>query len=739
MRKNLYEDMSSRDIQRVVVAHDMMASTSLKTMPSHFDPIFTPIFTAIGFTGSITIGTATISTASLLSAIATTAVVTGLQLLLTPKPPKPDDGKAPLTQAIPYRIWVVGRCRVAGAYMLWEAVGSRLFAVQAIAGHRIAAVTKWWLHDDVVTLNPDKTVVGLSDGRYGDGKVWLDYRLGANPETPYSEIVSYLGAGDLWTNNHRGDGQASLALIANNPKAKDVAKRFPYGIPRLSAEVRGAFVWDFRDPAQDPENPATWVFSMNAALIMCWHQCFSEFGHRRDYRKAILPVLDMWKEEADICDEDVPTAAGGTEKRYECCGWDTTEHDPKIATNAILAACDGWTCDRGDGALLFTVGKLRQGLVGTLSDVDITGHQVQDDVLFSDEINRLIPKFTYPATDYTTSDTDYFEDTSRQLTSGRVLAQDADYSWVQQWRQARRLGKREWARIQQRIRGSLDIRVSGINAIYYRWVRMSTPVRLPRLDGKVIENRKSALALQKDAFNMQFIQHPDDIDVWTPATDEGQVPPVPPAPNAANLNAPTLTSVVAVPSNGSVYLRATIVDPVDDSLTPSLRYRVADIGGGTPGDWVEKVNNAATPSGGFITLTTDVVPSDQLLEVEAAFINGKGTYSEWSAAEDVRSTSDPTPPDPVTGVTATPGTGEVTIGWTAPNSSNYAAGRIYWNTTNDFSTATAVSPPTYGSPGGSSSAPVTLTAGIKFAWVTSMNRSGVESPTPVATGAFTVG
>lgn len=38
---------------------------------SHGDPIFTPIFTAIGFTGSISlgIGTAAISTASIASAI----------------------------------------------------------------------------------------------------------------------------------------------------------------------------------------------------------------------------------------------------------------------------------------------------------------------------------------------------------------------------------------------------------------------------------------------------------------------------------------------------------------------------------------------------------------------------------------------------------------------------------------------------------------------------------------------
>ena len=134
---------------------------------------------------------------------------------------------------------------------------------------------------------------------------------------------------------------------------------------------------------------------------------------------------------------------------------------------------------------------------------------------------------------------------------------------------------------------------------------------------------------------------------------------------------------------------------------------------------------------------TDVVPADQSLEVETAFINGKGTYSEWSATEDVVSTSDPTPAGIVIGVSVAPGTGSATIDWTAPNSENYAGARIYWNTTNTFATASAISPPTYGSPGAFSSATVTLTAGVKYAWVASLNRSGIEG-TPVATGAFTV-
>jgi len=192
----------------------------------------------------------------------------------------------------------------------------------------------------------------------------------------------------------------------------------------------------------------------------------------------------------DIYDEDIPLAAGGTERCYECNGWDTAENGPKVGTQAILATCDGWMIERGDGAFLPTVGKFCESRVETITDADLIGHQIQYDVLFEDECNRLVPKFTYPDTGYSSCDTDYFDDTVAHLTAGRVLSQDGDYRFCHQWRQARRLGIRDWRRLQRKVKGSIDDRTSCINAIYSRWVRFDTPVRLPRLDGKLMENRR---------------------------------------------------------------------------------------------------------------------------------------------------------------------------------------------------------------------------------------------------------
>jgi hypothetical protein len=743
--KRLYEDVPS-DARHYFQAMDRVAlEYLLRNTTSHYDPIFTPLFTSLFTSIGFSAGAAAIA-GQIATAIVTTGISIGLNMLLAPKPPKPEDGKVPMTQAIPHRIWAVGRTRLAGARMLWEAVGPNLYCVNALVAHRVKSINRYFLHDDEVEITGYGHPGGVSPvgNRYAAGGVRLWSRTGANPETAYTELIADLGvqtgnpSQTIWTTSHRGDGQTSLAMIAQNASAKDQQRSYPYGPPEPSVEGDWAYCWDFRDPLQDPDDDTTWAWTQNCAVIIAWHLCFSEFGYGADYRKAILPVLELWQEEADVCDELVPLNGGGTERRYECNGWDTTENGPKAALVAMLSACDGHLVVRGDGARILTVGKFRESRCVTLTDADILGHRVDYDVLFEDEINRLIPTFNYPETGYSSTDTDYFEDTAAQLTAGRVLAEQVDYQWVHQWRQARRLAYREWKRIRQKVRGQLDVRHSGINAVYARWVRLSTPVRMPRLNGKIVENRRSILAVTKGGYTMDVVRHPDDIDVWTPDTDEGQQPPVPQNPDPGELVVPVVNLVQAKPSGSSVYIRVVIIDPEDDGLTPVVRYRVADTGSGSPGAWIEQEFPDFTASGGYISLNTNTVPSDEDIEIEVAFKVSSGLYSDWSITADVNSTIDPDPPGVVTGVSATGGVGQATFNWTAPASDNYAGVRLYWNTSNTSTGATPVSPPEYGAPSAADSRVVTgISAGTRYGFIRSINASGVQS-SAVATGSFVV-
>src|SRR5690606_18695294 len=56
-----------------------------------------------------------------------------------------------------------------------------------------------------------------------------------------------------------------------------------------------------------------------------------------------------------------------------------------------------------------------------------------------------------------------------------------------------------------------------------------------------------------------------------------------------------------------------------------------------------------------------------------------GTPGDWSAEGTIAVTSDPTPTGVATLVSASGDVGEITFHWTAPNSANYAAARLYLN------------------------------------------------------------
>jgi len=245
------------------------------------------------------------------------------------------------------------------------------------------------------------------------------------------------------------------------------------------------------------------------------------------------------------------------------------------------------------------------------------------------------------------------------------------------------------------------------------------------------------LALTKGGFSMDFVEQPDGIDDWNPTTEEGQQPPVPPAVNASNIPTPVINLIQAKASNNSVYIRVVVIDPADDSFIPVVRYRVADIGAGTPGAWIEQPFPGADPSGGYINLNTNTVPVDQELQVQVAFKASNGKYSNWSVTEEVTSTADPTPPGVVTSPNATGGVGAATFNWNAPNSSNYAGAKIYWNTVNNFGTASYAGPPEYGASSSADSTSRSFAAGTYYGWIVSINHSGIEGAS-AATGTFTV-
>lgn len=447
--------------------------------------------------------------AGLLTSIATTAIVMGIQMALAPDVPKPADGKTPKQQAIPPCAFGYGRVRTAGAYMLWEEADQYLYGVIALFAHPCHQLVQVYLNDDAVTIGGDSFVDEMPDGRYRGDNIWIQTRMGATPETVYAPHVAALGGTGLWTASHRGDGQTSLGFECGPTGEENFQKTYPYNAPTPSAVIDTAKVFNISDPGQAYNNPATWTYSRNSALCLIHWLCFNRFGPQWPYTQAILPNLARWQQEQALCDLAVPLGyTAGTEPQYCVDGWATTETDPIAVLNQLLASCDGHLAQYGNGSLMLTVGYFRTELVEHIYEEDIVGYYIQHDVPEEDEINRIVPRFTNPATGYTADVTDYFEDTTMQAKAGRILSQDATLEWVTSWTQARRLAHREWLRLLQKKSGTLDLRLSAINAVRARWIQLHTPNMLPSLNGTIIENRRSIMALAQGGFQMEWKKHP---------------------------------------------------------------------------------------------------------------------------------------------------------------------------------------------------------------------------------------
>lgn len=573
------------------------------------DPIISPIL--IGALAPTVGITAAGILAHVLSFVIVAGVAVGLYLLTAPALPKPEDGKIAVQETVPPRGYAYGRTRLAGSLMLKETngQGGNLGVVLALVSHEVKGFVKIFLNDDKAEFGgadfPGSFPAGgmpvdvQTDGRYGDDRVMISVRYGLVPET-YMTMFDDFGFLGRWPATSRGDGIASLGMICRDANADDdnndnQQKRFPYGAPAPSAVCDTAYVYDPRDPAQSPDDPSTWNFSRNPALCIIHFLCFSEFGFRYKYDDAILPVVDDWKHAATVCAQDVPSYAGDDLNRYELGGFATTDNNPKEVLAMMLAACDGWLCRRGDGSCLLIVGKFEPESI-TITDEDILGFSLQKGVGDDDVVNRLDVQLNSQDHDWTQVECDPWDDNADQIERGHVRETVFDLKWVQDYRRARRLAKREFYRLNEPIRGTLELRLSAINAAYTRWIYVQSDV-IPSLNNRYIENRAARyeLAGSPPKIHMEFLGvDPEKLENWGVPRgaetvgdalhrDEGRKPPDMVHSGIAPIATPQNLVVTKQTVHGVELLRFTWDISVDDHpwYDHDIRYRVS---GSTPPD-----------------------------------------------------------------------------------------------------------------------------------------------------------
>lgn len=482
----------------------------------------------LGVSGGTLIGSAVIIGASI-----------GLQYALAPKPPKPENGTQPIKQAVPPRIRGYGQNRLAGYYMLYEEAGKISYDVTAIHSGRIGEISKFYLHDDEISITNQGSFYGVDDtfedGRYTDpsrggaATIFLDYRLGTNSQTAPWFIGNDSGISALWNSEFKGNGVAWVALECDPVKIEDFTKTYPRNLPVLSVVAQCSPVWDPRNPLHDRNDESTWEVSYNPVVQLIDYLTRADGGMGLDYETIIEPRIMEWIAEADLCDELVDKADGTQEPRYQSHGWFQFDNNPEDIINGILSTCDGWMCEDVDGTLALKIGVYREPDGDAISGKQILGFtNIQFGQADESMVNQVDFTFTDPEQAFATSQPAPYRDEDAISASGVVRSKQLDLKWVQSAGQASRLAARSLLRINPAISATIITDLTALDWAGERWVPVQYPF-IAGLEDCVMENQGAEIDLAAGRISFTFnLVVPTKVEDYNPDTDEKPAPPAPP-------------------------------------------------------------------------------------------------------------------------------------------------------------------------------------------------------------------
>lgn len=585
-------------------------------------------------------------------------IYAGLSAAMAPKVPKQTFGMATLKQSRPIRRRGYGRYRAGVVWALWDARLAKACDVGAVHDGQIDAFEQYFLHDDAVTVIGGVVQTG-ADGRYWapDHRVLLQSRLGLPMETAYAPIIAAMGG--AWTLAHRGDGVASIMMLAEHGKAANVNHDYPYGEPLPSAVIRAQRVFDPRDITQDEADPSSWKWSKNPVLGLM-HFLAYDRGYAYDWSanevatfnaakwaRRFGNTLAYWVQAADDCDEAVDLAGGDTAPRYEIGGQYEMTADEASVINQFLVSMDGWLSADGGGGLVVYAGKFSAPAV-TLTDSDVLAFTVDYGVELENQVNEVVVTYTNPANKYNESEAPPWTDDAAVLEVGKPQTEELDLPWVQSLSQARRLAKRRMERHQASCRGTMSCALdTGARSILgKRFLAVDLKAAPATLQAGAVIEVTGNMQVDLNTLTVSFQWVAVDVEAregWTPAEDEGEEPGVPDDTPAEPLEQPTITAArVWFEPNGSLGLTprisADVAGPLDRAdLTWEIQWRKASLLYWQPVERPETDASDPTP-----TLQTGYVQADTTVAIRVRYQTGGGQYSPWSDITEV-DTSEPVP------------------------------------------------------------------------------------------------
>lgn len=513
-------------------------------------------------------------------------------------------------------------------------------------------------------------------------KAWM--ALGGQTTAP-AEIVADLDGDILSTDAWTGCTVLWLKVDAGaNEQRADTWPRTPPDV-----EVLGDWskVWNPSDPAQDPNDPATWQFSRNQSLCLL----DALRNNPIESRPIELLRLDMFTDGATVAARQVPRFyAGGTVDQYTTDGvliWRDAELMDQIQP----------LVDAGGGDLVQIGGKL-----GYVAPQTIAPSYTITDILQEGgmEFKRLLPGSQIPkaiSASYVAPDRGWQDSDIPALAVGGGPIPDAGIvplplPFVTEATQAMRIQKivRNRAAAQRRL--SVMLPPDAITLTVGSIVQWGIP-ELPRCNGlwRVV-SCKPSLWLQGDgvAFRIpvELEEEPANVDAWDPETDEFELATetyTPPAPVRLAPDDLTLTTGPGVAVGTTARIRLAF-SPVAGNVS-GYEWQWRQVGGAYEEGGIIGAEIQDGAGDAFAHLSPVLIGATYEVRVRTIYLGAASDYASASiVAQGPAYDLDP----PHSGTCKQIGAGEVEVTFTTPNNANFTGFELWGASSDDIAFASLV-------------------------------------------------
>ncbi len=607
---------------------------------------------------------------SLLSTVAPLALSIGASYLLADRPraPKPSDGQVEVRQAIPARFFHYGRLKVSGPLFFYEARNGALCKGVLLSSRQIDGVEHVYIDNRVVAVRSDGAVMSAPFVNGNSSFCHFSVALGTANQPANAYLRSIFPE---WTSNHRLAGNAYCVAGFSTPDAAKFQEVYPNGEPSVAVQLRGSLLYDPRDGA------TRW--SENAGLAI-----LDYLTHEDGYDIALSRLdLNSFRAFADLCDERVPLAAGGSEARYRVAMSVSLGQARTEVLARLRAACDAQLYTTRKGLIAIRGGRYEQPTV----TIDTDAGQVLE---FNFEppdamsrYNELAIQYLEPALGYVEAEGTPWTDDADFARTGVLKTQQLDLTHVPSHSQARRLAKILMARENCDKMAEALVDIDGLNCFGERIIRFKNPeIDIDQdfwLEGGPEFEAFTVTRLKMRSANAASYQ-------WSPA-EEGQSTAIPPDTTPdLNLDPPALT------------LSETAGPRVVATWTPSpalnRNYEARIRPAGSPEGW-SAMEVASTRD----RATSAVLAGGQGYVVQIRVSAGPQAVGGWSQDYAIAVTAQNTAARPVDFDSGRDGA-NVLLTWRNPNVQGIVGNRLYRasGASSSFASATDITGLVYGGP-----------------------------------------